>query len=151
MKSKLPLIALLLLFAASLIAQVPQQMNYQAVVRDNSGNIVAASTPVAIRFTIHNLTATGTAVFTEVHSTTTNQHGLVNLQIGSVNSLSIVNWATGAKYLQVELDVNNTGTYTDMGNSQLISVPYALYAGNNQAGPQGPSGALGTTGANGAT
>ena len=150
MKTKLPLLALLLFFAASLMAQAPQQMNYQAVVRDNSGNIVAASTTVAIRFSIHDLTPTGSVVFTETQNTTTNAHGLVNLQIGSINSLGTVNWATGAKYLEVEANINNAG-FATMGTSQLISVPYALYAGNNQAGPQGPSGVAGATGAIGAT
>ena len=134
MKTKLPLIALLLFFATTTWAQVPQQMNYQAVVRDNSGNIVTDSTPVSLRFTIHDGSSTGTPVFTETQATYTNKIGLVNLQIGSVSNLGVVNWSGGAKYLEVEANINNTG-FIAMGTSQLISVPYALYAGNNQAGP----------------
>lgn len=136
-------------------AQSPAQMNYQAVVRDNNGNPLAGGTSVKLRFSIHDLTNTGTVVFTETNTTTTNQFGLVNVQIGSSNNLAIVNWGNGAKYLQVETDINNTGTYTDLGASQLISVPYALYAANSNVGPMGPTGAqgpqgpTGTAGANG--
>lgn len=109
-------------------AQAPQQFNYQAVVRDKDGIALAGKTPVALRFTIRNLDANGEAVFTELQKTTTNKMGLVNLQIGSAADLSLVNWENGAKYLQVELDADNSGTFTDMGTAQLLSVPYALHA-----------------------
>ncbi len=111
-----------------LSAQAPQQLNYQAVVRNNTGNTVANNTPVKLKFTIHDSSASGTSVFTETQNTTANQFGLVNVQIGSVSNLSPVNWGSGTKFLQVELDINNSGTYTDMGTSQLLSVPYALNA-----------------------
>ncbi len=131
-------------------AQAPTQMNYQAVVRNAAGNPLANNTPVSLKFTIHDLTATGTSVYTETIATTTNQFGLVNVQIGSNNNLGTVSWGSGAKYLQVEVDINNSGTYTDMGVSQLISVPYALYAANSNVGPQGPTGPAGAVGATGA-
>lgn len=142
-------ITVLTLLSALAYAQSPQKMNYQTVVR-NSNGAVLANTPVKFRFTIHDGSATGTAVFTETQTTTTNQLGLVSLEIGQLNNLAVVNWGQGAKYLQVETDINNTGTYTDMGASQLISVPYALYAANSNAGPQGPTGAQGVTGPTGA-
>ena len=147
MKSKL-LYSLAFFFCLqlSLRAQSPQQMNYQAVVRNNAGQPVANGTSVKLRVSIHDLTATGTVVYTEVISTTANQFGLVNVQIGVLGNLATVNWGNGAKYLQVETDINNTGTYTDMGSSQLISVPYALYAANSNVGPQGPIGPQGSTG-----
>jgi hypothetical protein len=155
MRKSLPLILktvfvfLLTLGFTNTWAQSPAQMNYQAVVRDNAGVPVANGTSVKLRFTIHDLTSTGTAVYNEVITTTANQFGLVNVQIGSSNNLGIVNWGNGAKYLQVETDINNTGTYTDMGASQLISVPYALYAANSNVGPQGPTGPLGPQGPTG--
>lgn len=130
------------------IAQ-PQQMNYQAVVRDAGGNVVANGTAVQLRFTIHDNTATGPGVYTETISTTANQFGLVNVQIGSNANLSVVNWGNGNKFLQVEANINSAG-FTDMGTTQLLSVPYALYAANG-GGPAGPTGATGPTGANGAT
>lgn len=140
----------LLAIAFSASAQSPQRMNYQTVVRNTNGN-VTANTAVKFRFTIHDGSATGTTVFTETQTTTTNQLGLVNLEIGQLNNLAVVNWGLGAKYLQVEVDINNTGTFTDMGATQLISVPYALYAANSNAGPAGPTGPQGVTGPAGAT
>ncbi|HLP19806.1 MAG TPA: hypothetical protein VK174_05870, partial [Chitinophagales bacterium] len=132
-------------------AQAPNFMNYQAVVRNSSGNPVANATPVKLRVSIHDITASGTVVFTELITTTTNQFGLVNVQIGALNNLATVNWGNGAKYMQVEVDINNTGTFTDMGTTQLISVPYALYAANSNAGPQGATGPIGPQGPTGAT
>jgi hypothetical protein len=104
-----------------------------------------------LRFSIHQQTETGPVVFTEIISTTANQFGLVAVKIGSVNDLSVVDWGNGSKYLQVEADINNTGTYTDMGTSQLLSVPFALYAANSAPGPTGATGSNGADGATGAT
>lgn len=147
-------IVLLFLSATLAIAQTPpQKLNYQSVVRDASGNPLSSGTPVSLRFSIHDLTVGGTVVFTETQNTTTNQFGLVNLQIGSVSSLTSVNWGNGDKYLQVELQVNGAGPYTNMGTSQLLSVPYALYAGNGGGGATGATGptGVGTAGATGPT
>ncbi|HLP52946.1 MAG TPA: tail fiber domain-containing protein [Chitinophagales bacterium] len=146
------LLACLLFIGLQLItiAQAPNFMNYQAVVRNASGNPVANATPVKLRVSIHDITAAGTVVFTELITTTTNQFGLVNVQIGALNNLATVNWGNGAKYMQVEVDINNTGTFTDMGTTQLISVPYALYAANSNAGPQGATGPIGPQGPTGA-
>ncbi|MFN8321448.1 MAG: hypothetical protein U0T74_02200 [Chitinophagales bacterium] len=153
----------ILMFVAATVsaswAQAPQQLNYQAVVRNAAGQPVANNTPVKLRFTIHDGSPTGTAVYSETINALANQFGLVNVQIGSVSNLSTVNWGSGAKYLQVETDINNTSTFTDMGTSQLLSVPYALFAGNGggggstgatgPTGPTGPSGTNGTNGSNG--
>src|SRR6185369_15695475 len=100
----LPLVAIISVLLST--AQSPQQMNYQAIVRNSAGTPVALNTPVAVRFSIHDGTATGTTVFTETQNTTANQFGLINLKIGSAGNLSVVNWGSGAKYLQVEVDVN---------------------------------------------
>ncbi len=135
------------------MAQSPQGMNYQAVVRNNSGQPVANNTPVKLKFSIHDSTITGTVVFTETLYDTANQFGLVDVTIGSNGNLSGVNWGSGAKFLQVESDVNNAG-FVNMGTTQLLSVPYALYAANSNAGPQGvqgPTGLKGDTGSNGDT
>ncbi|MBP6733022.1 MAG: hypothetical protein KA149_13235, partial [Chitinophagales bacterium] len=121
---KILTVALSLLFSVAAFAQAPAQMNYQTVVRNNAGTPVANGTLVTLRFTIHDLTENGTPVYSETITDTANQFGMVNVQIGSSNNLGIVNWGTGAKYLQVEANVNNAG-FVDMGASQLISVPYA--------------------------
>ncbi len=147
-------ITLLLLSLAALYcskAQAPQKLNYQAVVRNNAGVPVANGTNVKVRFTIHDGSATGATVFTETDTTVANQFGLVDVQVGTWGNLAIVPWGNGAKFLQVEVDINNSGTFTDMGTTQLLSVPYALYAANSAPGPQGPAGPTGNPGAAGPT
>ncbi len=150
MKKILPML-LALLAGYNMYAQSPQGMNYQAVVRNAAGQPVAANTPVKFRFTIHDLTVNGTAVYSETLNDTTNQFGLVNVVIGSSGNLAAVNWGNGSKFLQVETEVNNAGTFTDMGTTQLMSVPYALYAANSATGPQGPTGPAGNNGTDGLT
>lgn len=143
------IISLLFIFQISAVtAQVPQAVNYQAVVRNSSGQPVANSTSVILRFTIHDGSQGGPTVYTETDTTTANQFGLVTMPVGSRNSLNGINWGNGAKYLEVEADINNTGTFVPMGNSQLLSVPYALYSAN---GTPGPTGATGTNGIAGST
>lgn len=141
----------MLFSGVQLFAQAPQSFNYQAVVRNAQGNPLAQGTVVRLRFTIHDVTPTGTTVFQGADTAVTNQFGLVSKAIGTVGSLTSVNWGGGAKYLQVELDPAGGTNYTDMGTSQLLSVPYALYAGNSAAGPAGATGPTGPTGVAGAT
>lgn len=126
------LLLLTSIVACLAVAQAPKQFNYQAIVRDNSGNPVTNSV-VFMRFTIHDTTASGAAVYNETQTATTNEHGLINLQIGSMGNMANVNWGTGHKFLQVELSLNNGTTFTDMGTTELLSVPYSLYAENCNA------------------
>ena len=150
LKATLVSLFLVLLMALS-FAQAPQQINYQAIVRTSIGQPVVSGAHVTLRFTIHDISGTGNPVFTETQTDTTNRFGLVSVKIGSVNNLSVVNWSNGAKYLQVELDPTGGNNFNDMGTSQLLSVPYALFAANSEPGPQGVTGPQGTTGATGPT
>ncbi|HWB64354.1 MAG TPA: hypothetical protein VG603_12640 [Chitinophagales bacterium] len=150
---------LLFIVFNGLKAQVPQSMNYQAVVRNSSGNVVS-NTAVSVRITIHDGSLSGTIVYQERHTPTTNQFGVIAVAVGSGTSISGnfsgINWASGNKFMQVEVDPAGGTNYTDMGTTQLISVPYALYAatagsGVGATGPAGPAGATGATGPAGAT
>ncbi|MEP7168264.1 MAG: collagen-like protein, partial [Bacteroidota bacterium] len=140
-------------------AQTPQAIPYQGVARNASGNIIAGQN-ISLRLSIHDVTPAGTVVYKETHSTTTNTLGLFSVNIGGgtaiTGTLSGIAWGTGAKYLQVELDAAGGTSYTDMGTTQLNSVPYALYAESanvpglaGPAGPQGPAGNDGATGPQG--
>jgi hypothetical protein len=149
MKKALTHLALLFIFASLANAQAPEGINYQAVVRDASGQPLAASTKVSLKFTIHDGSASGSPVFTEIDSARTNQFGLVTLVIGNVSSLTAVNWGSGAKFLQVELDPSGGSNFTDMGTSQMMSVPYALFSGNAINGATGATGSQGPTGNSG--
>lgn len=117
----------------SLWAQAPRLFNYQAVVRDVSGVPVANNTPVRLKFVIHQNATNGTAVFTETQTTQTNEFGLVSLHIGDSVAL-VVDWAGYDQFLEVDADINLTGSFTQLGISRLISVPYALDAANADNG-----------------
>ncbi len=149
MKNYLLVILLQLTAISFLSAQAPEKINYQAIVRDGSGQTLPGGTSVTVRFKIHDGTPQGVIVFTETNTVTTNQFGLITLFIGSNNNLATVNWANGPKYLQVEVDPDGGSNYTDMGTSQLLSVPYALYAKSSGSGGGGSTGATGPTGPQG--
>lgn len=150
---KITLVFLFEIMHILLKSQIPQKMNYQAVVRDAQG-IVIANHAVTLKFVIHEASSTGTIVYSEIVSSITNQFGLVTTQIGSSGNLATVDWGSGFKYLQVFLDQNGGGNFMDMGTTELLSVPYALFSGNGMVGPTGtigPMGAQGPTGATGIT
>ena len=123
------------LFAAILIAslcfaQSPESFKYQAVVRNIDGSIVDDQS-VSFQMEILVGSATGTAIYTETHTTTTNDYGLVHLDIGegtSTDDFSSIDWGDDEYFLQVSIDLAGGTTYTILGASQLLSVPYALHA-----------------------
>jgi hypothetical protein len=119
------------LLAAGLFAQAPQAFKYQAVARDNSGNLIANQS-IGFRISILQNSPSGTAVYTETHNVASNNLGLVNLDIGTgtivSGLLSGVNWGNGTYYVRIEMDASGGTNYLMMGTSQLLSVPYALHA-----------------------
>ncbi len=120
-------------------AQTPQAIPYQAAARNSSGTILA-STPVSVRFSIHDATADGTVVYSETHSVTTTAQGMFSVNVGQgtpvTGTFSGINWGTNAKYMQVELDPAGGSSYIDMGTQQMMSVPYALHAGTSSSSSQ---------------
>ncbi len=132
-------------------AQAPQAFKYQSIVRNTAGSPMSNSA-ISVRATIHDGSATGPSVYQETHSTTTNQFGLINLEIGNGVIISgifpSILWNTGAKWMEIEADFGSG--YIAMGTSQLLSVPYALNCGTGTPGPTGATGATGTTGTTGA-
>ncbi|MFY0644252.1 MAG: tail fiber domain-containing protein [Bacteroidia bacterium] len=113
------------------LAQTPNSFNYQAVVRAADGNILQNST-VSFRFSVLEGNATGTAMYVETQSATTNQYGLVDLTIGDgtlvSGSMTNVDWAGEANFLKIEMDVDGGSSYADMSTQQLVAVPYAMHA-----------------------
>jgi len=120
---------LLGMFSAS--AQVPEKMSYQAIVRNISGQVLANQN-VAIRASILQGSPAGAAVYSERITGITNVNGLVSLEIGSgtvlTGTFNTINWSTGNYYLKTETDPAGGTNYTIAGTSQLLSVPYAMYA-----------------------
>lgn len=156
MKSKIALLMLItcMTFFGITNAQAPQGINYQAVARNAAGSVLQNQN-VGIRLSIHDGSAGGTIVYQETHSATTNQFGLFTVVIGGgtvqQGTFAGVNWGSGGgKFLQVELDPTGGSSYSNMGTTQMESVPYALYAANSPAGATGATGPTGPQGAQGA-
>lgn len=113
------------------VGQAPASIKYQAVVRDGSGNILPDQ-EVTFRFSIIQGTLTGTIVYSETQATTSNSFGLVNLEIGKGSVVSGtfegINWGADRHFLRVEMDPSGGSAYQLFGESELLSVPYALHA-----------------------
>jgi hypothetical protein len=132
----------LLAFAITLItaAQAPQGFNYQATARNNTGQLLLNQS-VLVNFKILQNSDTGPVVYSENQTATTDDLGYINLVVGqgtaTTGTFAGINWASGTYYLGIEL---NTGSgYVAMGTTQLLSVPYALYA-NTSGSTTGNSG-----------
>ncbi len=136
----------------SLFAQAPAKFNYQSVVRNASGAVIP-NQPISLRFSIHDGSTSGSIVFQQTDTIISNQFGVITVVIGggsiTFGNLNQVNWGAGEKFMQVELDIAGGTSYVDMGTTQLLSVPYALYAANAGSSTPGPQGATGATGADG--
>ena len=116
---------------SAVLAQAPQKMNYQAVVR-NANNELVANTIIGMKISILKTSATGTAVYEETQNPTTNNNGLAVIEIGNgtvvSGSFSGIDWANDLYFVKTETDPFGGTNYTISGTSQLTSVPYALNA-----------------------
>ncbi|MFH1118897.1 MAG: tail fiber domain-containing protein [Bacteroidota bacterium] len=139
---KLFIIVVQVLIFSILNAQAPQKMSYQAVIRDNTNNLIT-NDEVGMRVSILQGDTTGIEVFKEIYNPNpvTNSNGLVSLEIGSgipvINSFESIDWGNGPLYIKIETDPTGGTNYTVTGISQLLSVPYALYSKtseNNEPG-----------------
>ena len=132
MKKLLTIIVAVLLFAGT-YAQSPQKMSYQAVVRDAS-NALVTSHAVGMQISILQGSETGTPVYVETQTPTTNANGLVSIEIGGgtpvTGAFAEIGWSTDTYLIKTETDPSGGTTYTITGTSQILSVPYALYAKN---------------------
>lgn len=144
------------LLTVSLLAQAPQKMSYQAVIRQNNNQLVT-NAPVGMQISILQGSASGSVVYAETHTPVSNANGLVSLEIGTGTIVSgtfaAIDWANGPFFIKMETDPTGGTNYTITGTTQLLSVPYALYAetaGNpGPPGPQGPQGVPGPSGSAG--
>jgi hypothetical protein len=124
-------IFLAVLLSASVFAQSPQKMSYQAVIRNSSDQLVT-NHAVGMRVSILQGSSTGTAVYVETQTPSTNANGLVSIEIGSgtivTGTFAAIDWSAGTYFIKTETDPTGGTSYNITGTSQLLSVPYALYA-----------------------
>ncbi|MBU6158274.1 MAG: hypothetical protein KGP35_04495, partial [Bacteroidetes bacterium] len=131
------------LLTLQLFAQAPQRLSYQAIVR-NANNVLVTNAPIRMRISILQGSITGTAVYTELHSTTTNASGVAFIEVGGgtspVGSFAAINWGQGPYFLRSETDPNNGTNYTIVGTTQLLSVPYALQSNRSDSAARAGNG-----------
>jgi hypothetical protein len=129
----------MLVFVASAIAQIPQQLNYQGIARNASGEPISTHS-ITVRLSIIDSAANGLLTYQETKTVATNYVGLFTIVIGApggvnvIGTIASVNWNTGKKYIKLEIDPNGASNFTLVGMNQLQSVPFAL-----SAEPVGPA------------
>ncbi len=129
---KKTLLTILLSATAMIVCAQPGYFNYQAVVRNAEGNIIA-NQEVSFKIDILRGSHDGLVVYSETHNVTTNELGMVTLKIfggaqsGMVTPFSI-DWSADNYFIRVSLDANGGNDFVEMGTTQLLTVPYAMYA-----------------------
>jgi len=132
-------------FASSVLAQVPQGFPWNALVKNDQGEVLSL-TDISVEF---SLTRNSNVLYQEVHALKTSQSGVAIATIGegnTVDDFSSIDWSLGDVVLQVRIDKDDDGVYDSETSAQMMSVPYALYAANSQPGPAGPEGPQGIQG-----
>ena len=113
-------------------AQSPEKFTYQSIIKTSTGYLLK-NQDVGLRISILRNSSNGIEVYSEEHFPTSNSNGLVTLIIGeglTGDNFSDINWGGGEYFLKVEVDPEGGVNYTMNQTSQLLSVPYALYAEN---------------------
>lgn len=121
-----------IVLGANVFAQAPESFRYQAVARDNSGNLLSDQA-VSFRISILNGSEMGETVYSEIHTgLSTNSFGLVELEIGkgspAAGTFSSIDWGNNSNYVKVEMDPTGGNAYQELSTNPLLSVPYSLYA-----------------------
>lgn len=128
---------LFLVAGLTTFAQAPQAFNYQGVARNNNGAILK-NRPIALRISIIKGSTNSTTAYTEIHNVTTDKLGIFDLAIGAgqptLGTFSSIEWGVGTYFLQLEIDANGGYNFELAGTTQLLSVPYALYAAQSGTG-----------------
>ena len=157
---KLILIINIMLITLMVSAQAPEKMSFQFVIRDASSNLITNSN-IGMQVSILQGSINGAPVYVETQSPSSNVNALISIEVGTgtiVNGdFSQIDWGNGPYFIKTETDPTGGSNYTISGTTQLMSVPYALYAKTSGSalpgpvGPAGPQGPIGLTGPQGAT
>jgi len=127
----LAILAITIQMSFTAFATTPEQLSYQAVIKDASNNLVV-SHAIGIKISILQGTANGTVVYSETQTPTSNSSGLVSVAIGTgtvvSGTFSTINWSNDIYFIQSEIDPAGGTSYSVSGTTQLQSVPYALHA-----------------------
>ena len=125
-------------------SQMPKAFSYQAVVRDNAGKVVADK-EVGVKIEILKGSAeSGEVVYSETLTPRSTMTGTVNMMIGNGNTeqFAAIDWGGNAHFLRISLSLDG-GEYKVVSTTQMLPVPYALYA--EKAGSVVDNGSGGST------
>ena len=124
-------IIIMFFFPIFAVAQAPQKINFQSILRNSSGEVVSNSS-VSLRISILRGTINDNSVYSETHAKTTDASGLISLQIGNGTVISgifaNIDWGGASHFIKLEADFSGGSNYVVLGTQELMSVPYALYA-----------------------
>ena|SRR6187455_431139 len=114
-------------------AQSPNKMSYQAVIRDGNGELIS-NHEVRTKISLIKGSPNGIKVYSEIHLTTTNVNGLASFVIGNgsnvIGDIATINWEQGPYFIKTETDPTGGTSFSISGTSELLSVPFAMYAAN---------------------
>lgn len=153
MKKVILIFSICLTIGFTLKAQAPQGFSYQAVARNNSG-VAVTNQSIGLKINLRQGTASGAIEYSETHTVTSSNIGLLNLVVGggtvAIGTFNTIDWSAGPYFIEISMDVTGGTNYVLMGTQKLMSVPYALYAANGgTTGAQGITGSTGSTGSTG--
>jgi len=130
-RNRFGILVIMLLLTRMVSAQSPERFSFQSVVRNASGQVVSSQS-VGIRLSVLQGSVSGSSVYVETHVRTTTSTGLITLEIGSgtpvTGSLGAIDWSKGPFFLKTETDPAGGSSYQLVGTTQLLSVPYSLFA-----------------------
>ena len=127
------IILTVVLITTSIMAEVPQKMSYQAIIRNDKDSLVR-NQQIGLRISILQGSVNGSEVYKEVYNPqpVTNMNGLITVEIGMgtpvTGTFSSIDWAIGPYFIKTETDPTGDSNYSIINTSQLLSVPYALHA-----------------------
>ncbi|WP_299886163.1 tail fiber domain-containing protein [uncultured Lacinutrix sp.] len=127
---KRAIIILIILIPIISFSQTPQGFNYQSVIRDALGDVLP-NTTIGVQFELRQATVTGTVVYTESHTLTTNTYGVMSTIVGqgtTSDDFTAIDWSSDLYFIEISIDVSGGTSYVSMGTTQLQSVPYAIHA-----------------------
>ena len=111
------------LLTANVFAQSPEKMSYQAVIR-NSSDAIVTNTQIGMKINIRRGSVSGTVVYTETQTPTTNANGLVSIEIGGGAGFNTIDWSAGTYFIETKTAVvAPLTTYTITGTSQFPKPP----------------------------
>ena len=126
-----PKVIFLILFPLFAFSQSPQKINFQSILRNTKGEVVANKN-VKLKISIQSGSIMDTTVYSETHLKTTDASGLISLQIGNgtilMGRFDSIKWGNASHFIKLEADFNGGSNFVVLGTQELMSVPYAFHS-----------------------